>query len=236
MFKKLSLVLACLLVFAVRPVMAQVDFCEGNFDYDKDQDGTDAFTFKSDFGRSALKNPCPVDGPVHMGKTGSTLCYDTEWNPTDCTGTGADGEYQKGITWPSPRFTDNGNFTITDNLTGLIWLKLADCFGTRTWNQALADANGLANGACGLSDGSSAGDWRLPNVQEMLSLINYGSSAPAIPAGHPFTTVRYDAPYWTSTVLYDWPDYIWYVNMNYGDHYQGYTESTYYVWPVRGGR
>jgi hypothetical protein len=33
--------------------------CEGNFDGDPDQDGTDAFTFKSDFGRSTILNPCP---------------------------------------------------------------------------------------------------------------------------------------------------------------------------------
>jgi hypothetical protein len=41
--------------------MAQpVDYCEGNFDNDSDQDGTDAFVFKSDFGRSSLLDPCPV--------------------------------------------------------------------------------------------------------------------------------------------------------------------------------
>jgi len=60
MFKKLSLVLACLLLFSVTPVLAQVDYCEGNFDNDQDQDGTDAFVFKSDFGRSSLLDPCPV--------------------------------------------------------------------------------------------------------------------------------------------------------------------------------
>jgi hypothetical protein len=42
-------------------VLAQpVDYCEGNFDNDQDQDGTDAFVFKSDFGRSSLLDPCPV--------------------------------------------------------------------------------------------------------------------------------------------------------------------------------
>ena len=58
MVKKLLFALACLLLVSVTPVMAQpIDYCEGNFDYDKDQDGTDAFTFKTDFGRSSDRIP-----------------------------------------------------------------------------------------------------------------------------------------------------------------------------------
>jgi len=48
-----------------------------------------------------------------------------------------------GVSWPSPRFTDNGNGTVTDNLTGLIWLKHASCYGKRTWADASSDANAL---------------------------------------------------------------------------------------------
>jgi len=49
------------MLFSVTPAMAQpVDYCEGNFDNDNDQDGTDAFVFKQDFGRSSLLDPCPV--------------------------------------------------------------------------------------------------------------------------------------------------------------------------------
>jgi hypothetical protein len=32
-----------------------------------------------------------------------------------------------GVAWPNPRFTDNSDGTVTDNLTGLIWLKNANC-------------------------------------------------------------------------------------------------------------
>ncbi len=35
--------------------------------------------------------------------------------------------FVKGIAWPAPRFTDNMNGTVVDNLTGLVWLKNADC-------------------------------------------------------------------------------------------------------------
>ena len=57
------------------------------------------------------------------------------------------------------------------------------------WQEALDAANTLASGSCGLSDGSMAGDWRLPNVNELRSLIDWGNFSPALPAGHPFSGV-----------------------------------------------
>ena len=57
------LVVTAVFIFSlsVSAVIAQpIDYCEGNFDNDTDVDGTDAFVFKSDFGRSSLLNPCPV--------------------------------------------------------------------------------------------------------------------------------------------------------------------------------
>jgi len=114
-----------------------------------------------------------------------------------CTGTGQDGDLQKGVAWPSPRFADNGNGTVTDRLTNLIWLKNANCYGARNWEQALADANGLNTGECGLSDGSTAGQWRLPNVREQQSPINYGRFNLALPSGHPFSGMQ-TSNYWSS--------------------------------------
>jgi hypothetical protein len=55
---------------------------------------------------------------------------------------------------------------VTDNLTNLIWLKNANCDGQKDWNEAETWAANLASGTCGLSDGSSAGDWRLPTKTE----------------------------------------------------------------------
>ena len=50
-----------LFLLSAPAVMAQpIDYCEGNFDNDYDVDGTDAFVFKTDFGRSSLSDPCPV--------------------------------------------------------------------------------------------------------------------------------------------------------------------------------
>jgi len=149
---------------------------------------------------------------------------------------GTDGDLEKGVAWPTPRFIDNNNGTITDNLTGLIWLKNANAFGMRTWLQALSDANALHSGSItGLSDGSNAGDWRLPNVRELQSLVDYSRNAvPAIPTGTPFLTVQ--SMYWSSTIYANYPLYAWFVNF-----IGGYVDSKdktafYYVWPVRGGK
>jgi len=156
---------------------------------------------------------------------------------------GDDGALQKGAAWPSPRFTDNSNGTVTDNLTGLIWLKDANCIetvggmagGSKFWADALTFCSNLANENCGLSDGSSAGDWRLPNLFELESLRDMSQYGPALPSGHPFSSVQ-NSYYWSSTsVSYD-PALAWYVLLN--DGYVNYGDKTVsrYVWPVRGGQ
>ena len=222
----------CLLSSTV--VFAQ-DFCEGNFDYDQDQDGRDAFTFKTDFGRSTFGNPCPPSGPAPVPKTKQTTCFTAEvpWGEIDCAGTGQDGDLQKGAEWPDPRFTDNLDGTVTDHLTGLIWLKDANCFGERTWAEALSDCNGLADTACGLSDGSRAGAWRLPNVKELLSLIDYESVFPALPPGHLFTNV--EVTYWSSTNNVNFNYIAWYVSLLSGSMNYDSKTDVYFVLPVRGG-
>ena len=114
----------------------------------------------------------PASAPAPVEKTGQTTCYDRFGMAIGCPGTGQDGDLQKGVAWPNPRFTDNSDGTVTDNLTGLIWLKNASCFGFRAWETALSDANTLNSGECGLSDGTVEGEWRLPNMKELNSLID----------------------------------------------------------------
>ena len=117
----------------------------------------------------------PEEPCYGVPQTGQTICFDTDGNISDCAGTGQDGEYQYGTPCPEPRFTDNLNGTVTDNLTGLIWLQIANCGGTQAWADALTFANSLYDGwtgdgiggDCGLLDGSLAGDWRLPNIREL---------------------------------------------------------------------
>ena len=159
-------------------------------------------------------------------KTGQTTSY----------ATGDDGDLEKGVAWPNPRFTDNGNGTVTDNLTDLIWLKNANPCGPMNWYDAIAYCNSLASGTAGLTDGSVAGDWRLPNIKELQSLIDFGRYNPALPAGHPFTGVQSTGFYWSGTSSYD-SVYAWRVAMYSGYVDNGLNKSSisHSVWPVRGG-
>ena len=98
-----GVVVVVALVFSVSTVLAQP--CEGNFDFDEDVDGTDAAIFKQDFGRSPFSNPCPT-----------SPCPDT------CEGTVSAGG----------RWCDQGDGTVKDMTTGLVWLKKADWGGAKT--------------------------------------------------------------------------------------------------------
>ncbi|MBI3449027.1 MAG: DUF1566 domain-containing protein [Acidobacteria bacterium] len=168
-----------------------------------------------------------------VARTGQTGCWDTFGNPVSCAGTGQDGAFQIGAS-ASPRFTDNGNGTVKDNLTGLVWLKNADCFGQETWATALTSSNTLASGACGLTDGSVAGTWRLPNIKELQSLFDYSQYNPSLPAGHPFAGVDIPAGYWSSTSAAGGEGSAWYARFDEGfmDNFPKY--DTKHVWPVRG--
>lgn len=165
-------------------------------------------------------------GKARVPKTGETA---------DSYGAGSDGVLEKGVAWPVPRFTDNGDGTITDTLTGLLWLKNANCFGARSWAAALSAANTLAGSACGLSDGSVAGGWRLPDVNELESLLDASKINPPLPTGHPFTGVQ-SSLYWSSTTSANDPSYAWGVYFYDGFVVNFLKVSLGYVWPVRGGQ
>jgi hypothetical protein len=93
---------------------------------------------------------------------------------------GDDADLKKGIFWPSQRFTDHLDGTVTDNLTGLNWMKDANIYGIKPWCQAIT--------TCNSSEVGGYNDWRLPNVRELQSLIDYGGAQYSmLPADHPFT-------------------------------------------------
>ena len=176
-------------------------------------------------------------GPAPVPKTGQTKCYNAGGAEIDCANTGQDGDLQRGVAWPDPRFTDNGDGTVTDNLTGLIWLKNANCFGpVGPWASALLVANTLNSGECGLSDGSSEGDWRLPNVRELFSLMDFSRYDPALPSGHPFDGA-WSWDYRSSTTVTHHTDLAWYIYAHDGRVIRCPKTYDYlHVWPVRGGQ
>ena len=180
----------------------------------------------------------PVKGGLgpnpRLPRTGSTNCYDAFGNVIDCKGTGQDGEFRAGVPWPTPRFTDNANGTVTDNLTGLIWLKNAHCFGFRSWPNALNDVNNLGQGKCGLTDGTKPGDWRLPNVRELQSVMDNTTVAPALPPGNPFVNVQ-PTLYWSSTSGQNFPLLAFFSLMSAGSTVFEHKNAELGTWAVRGG-
>lgn len=142
---------------------------------------------KADFAAYDSTNP-----PVTLAATGQKISYVA----------GDDGSPKKGAAWSAvTRFTDNQDGTVTDTLTGLTWLKDAGCLASAAWSRALTAVNQLAAGSCGLADQSVAGDWRLPNLNELESLIDVSAANPAISAGNPFANLS-TGIYWSSTSYY----------------------------------
>jgi hypothetical protein len=215
-------------------------------------------------------------GEPQLPRTGQTKSY----GPRD------DGALQAGTAWPRPRFVptvnradDTGigaggiagngicdgaepcNGAVLDRLSGLTWLQNAGCLGERGWDDALASANQLASGQCGLTDGSAPGDWRLPSVNELWSLADFACANPALSdrqgtgcfAADPnpvFSNVTACGgaaavclpEYWSSTVHAGRPWLAWLMysfdgGLGYGTR-TGFTllwPQQASVWPVRGG-
>ena len=186
-------------------------------------------------------------GSCGVPETGQTTQYDA--NATKADDGGAD---PRGDSLPTPRFNDNGDGTVTDNLTGLIWLQNAYCANTTmNWQPALdavleLNTSGTMNSNnCG--DTGSHTDWRLPTLREMQSLIHYAYSSPALSndagtgkwtsgADSTFSNVQSNY-YWTSTTYADYSAYAWVVTLYDGIVSYGDKSFAYYpVWPVRAGQ
>ena len=169
-----------------------------------------------------------------------STCYDWIGNTIPCDFKRPYAELLIDKPIPDPRFLDNKDGTVTDNLTGLIWLKNTKCFKMMDWESAILATKGLKDGDCGpdsalvLSDGSSAGDWRLPTMKELCILIDYSKRNPALPDGHMFS----DFPsgyFWSSTALDSHPEMAWIVYMESGTTcYDDIKNHAGHIWPVRG--
>ncbi len=124
---------------------------------------------------------------------------------------GDDGDIEAGRV-VSPRFIESGNGTFIDAATSLVWVVNGLCYqidngGNMTWTQALDLAAGLSEGTCGLTDGSNAGDWRVPNVRELFSLLIYpidGNVPERLHTNAPISSLAsMGGAIWTSTPSFD---------------------------------
>jgi len=107
-----------------------------------------------------------LGGPNILPKTGQTISHEDH----------DDGYYERGWT-DTERFTDNEDGTVTDNATGLMWIKdwglgVGHIMTGGTYHQAMAFAVGL--------DFAGHQDWTLPNLMELNSIWDRGASAPMV--------------------------------------------------------
>lgn len=130
-------------------------------------------------------------------------------------------------------YVDNGDGTVTDTITCLQWQKVTmDTTGdgvpdTLTWQQALAAAENLT-----LADRS---DWRLPDNNELRSLVDFSRYDPAIDPVFAVTTQSYF--YWTSNSrAFYWTDNAWLVEFFNGQDVVEKKTYNYYARAVRGGQ
>jgi hypothetical protein len=136
--------------------------------------------------QACLGATCPPDGTRIA--TGQTQCYDATGAPTACAGTGQDGELQKGH---ARTYVDNGDGTITDALTGLTWEQLTDDGSIHDWDDRYAFDDAMSGKIPALNTPPCfAGhcDWRIPNVSELQTLLDYGMPVGATAISPPFNT------------------------------------------------
>jgi hypothetical protein len=175
-------------------------------------------------------------GICKIQKTGQTKCYDASGVEISCTGTGQDGDLQEGVSWPNPRFIVYKNGTVTDALTGLLWAQDIDTFGPaecgsakdKNWQESLDYIKCLnTRNYLGYSN------WRLPNIIELLSLIDFSENNPALPAGHPFGDINCNQYIWSSTTCIDSPVTSWTVEIPHGwTFFRKNKSDLLAVWPV----
>ena len=169
-----------------------------------------------------------------------------------------------------PRFFATGNGTVIDNSTDLIWLSSASCtdsavgitnpHGKLNWSDAIKWTSALSSGSCNLSDGSRAGDWRLPTAADLNSLSS-GPCAPNMkylfnwknnPTGirpqewltwQGFSDIQYGY-YWMSLdssmdKFAVYKEYGYVNNYNFDEMNDSYIfkeDNELYIWPVRNKR
>jgi hypothetical protein len=162
--------------------------------------------------------------------TGQDFCYD--WERLICDDWHMEGPYQICDSEPfcprpgedfygqdahytinSPDLTDNGDGTVTDNLTYIIWEQKTEENEPTilSYHDAVAYCENLALGG---SD-----NWRLPTRKEYSTILNLGSTSPALDTTYfPYYTgnLPNDVYYWTTSEYYGDPTRVWRIQISFG--------------------
>lgn len=111
--------------------------------------------------------------PHRLPRTGQISTFDNLGVKINFLGSQQDGELQRGAQWPDPRFIVNEEGTVSDRLTGLMWLKDGECFGTISWPLSFSLVESLRNRKVECQGYTGKyNDWFVPQVGQLASLIN----------------------------------------------------------------
>lgn len=116
---------------------------------------------------------------------------------------------------------------VLDKETGLVWERSPNNTTPMKWNEAIV--------YCYEKSIGNRRGWRLPTVEELLSLIDPTQSGPALSSGHPFNNVI-SHDYWSATTVANAPEHAWHVGFNDGHLDRDVKEQSIFVWCVRGGQ
>ncbi len=149
--------------------------------------------------------------------------------------TGDDGDLKKGYPRSGARFVDNGDGTITDRASGLMWVAdpgaLAPPFGSggnpvqRNWSTMID--------ACLALTHAGHSDWRLPNIKELISIGDFEAAFPQINETY-FPNTQQDY-YWSSTALSSFNQVKFCWNFTEGGSTTLHETDLHYARPVRLG-
>ncbi len=186
-----------------------------------------------------------ADGrPARPLQTGQTTCYDANGNPTGCAESDQDGALQAGV---ARRYIDNGDGTVSDASTGLIWEKKSADGSIHDQGRQYSWSDAFTAFIAELNSTHFAGhtDWRLPNVNELQTLVDYGEAGPVIDPAFNTACVAgctalacsctQSSSYWSSTTVAIAPAGAWFVGFGYGHVNFNPKAASYHVRAVCGG-
>ncbi|MFZ5766255.1 MAG: DUF1566 domain-containing protein [Thermodesulfobacteriota bacterium] len=170
--------------------------------------------------------------------TGQTVCYNNSTSiPCPKPGEpffGQDANY----TINPPAYTDHGNGTVTDNVTGLMWQQ--GDYGSTNWYKASGTVNSSYNptgvDVCGDLTLAGYTDWRLPTKKELVGLVDYSRPYPGPTINTTYFPNTKQSTYWSSSTHASYPDYAWYVHFSNGYVGNGNKYLNNYVRCVRDGQ
>jgi formylglycine-generating enzyme required for sulfatase activity len=122
------------------------------------------------------------------------------------------------------RFVDNGDGTVTDLSTNLMWLQAP---------KQVSVSYEEAQQYCQELTVKGYEGWRLPTVSEWKDMMDKTQQNPSLPPGHPFGNVPTQIGYWSKTKHKFGPMYVYQVSLWYGKTAHISKKKRAHVWPVR---